>query len=65
MKHDKKIIDEIGHRSISIPYAMKQYAEHMVQQERERIINILKGNMTAKNSYNMTYTELIKAINQE
>lgn len=43
--------------------ALTTYADQRVREERERIVSILNKNMTAKNSYNMTYKELIKAIN--
>ena len=75
MKHDEKKIGEITREDKrpfgfdadidQIRWAMEEYAEHMVQQERERIIKILETGMNTKNNYNMKYSDLIKAINQD
>ena len=71
MKHDEKKIkkllaDEFNYEKDCLEIQIiKQYAEHMVQQKRERIIKILETGMNTKNNYNMKYSDFIKAINQD
>lgn len=77
MKHDNKYLKEIIKYSdvnglVSIEF-LKQYAEHMVQQERERVLdfinNLKESDDDVKESrdsriYNIALRNVIKAINK-
>jgi len=57
--------EESGNTYKPIIDFIKQEIALAVQQERERIIKILETGMNTKNNYNMKYSDLIKAINQD
>lgn len=70
MKHDENKIEELETHAYYYGGAcghgdnIKKYAEHMVQQERERIVNIVNSVNVNRNIID-TFEELLNLINKE